>query len=53
MNKIILCAAILLLAACEMQQQAPQGGSFGNAKVYTTPGGVGGVSYTKYEVTPL
>lgn len=52
MRKVLLCAAFLLLTACQMQQ-APKSPQFGNAKVYTTPGGVGGVSYTKYEVTPL
>ena len=50
MRIILLCAMIFLCACQEQQQRAPQ---FGNAKVYTTPGGVGGVSYTKYEVTPL
>ena len=51
MKQIILAALAVMLCACQMQQQ-PQA-QFGNAKVYTTPGGVGGVSYTKYEVTPL
>jgi hypothetical protein len=51
MKKVLLIVT-LLLSGCQMQQ-APQSNSFGNAKVYTTPGGVGGVSYTKYEVTPL
>jgi len=50
-KKMLLFMAALLLTACQMQQApTPQ---FGNSKVYTTPGGVGGVSYTKYEVTPL
>jgi len=50
MKKLYLAMAFLCLCACQQQQQAPH---FGNATVYTTPGGVGGVSYTKYEVTPL
>lgn len=52
MKQIILAALAAVLCACQMQQP-PQSPQFGNAKVYTTPGGVGGVSYTKYEVTPL
>ena len=52
MKNIFIFLSALCLCACQMQQ-APQAPSFGNAKVYTTPGGVGGVSYTKYEVTPL
>lgn len=53
MKKIFLVSCLLLLSACEMQQAPQVNPQFGNAKVYTTPGGVGGVSYTKYEVTPL
>jgi hypothetical protein len=52
MKQTFLVSVLLCLCACQMQQ-APQNPQFGNAKVYTTPGGVGGVSYTKYEVTPL
>jgi hypothetical protein len=51
MKQALTIIALLCLCACtEQQTPTPQ---FGNAKVYTTPGGVGGVSYTKYEVTPL
>ncbi len=53
MKGFCLFAAIVLLNGCVMDQAPQRSPQFGNAKVYTTPGGVGGVSYTKYEVTPL
>lgn len=53
MKKICLIAAIVLLNGCVMDQQQQRSPQFGNAKIYTTPGTVGGVSYSKYEVTPL
>jgi len=52
MKKFIIVAAVLFLSACHIQQ-SPKSPTFGNAKVYTTPGGKGGVSHSKYEVTPL
>lgn len=47
--KSLFILFVLVLTGCQ-QQKVPQ---YGNATVYTTPGGVGGVSYTKYEMTPL
>ncbi len=47
--RALLILAVVLMAGCQAQQQP----HFGHATVYTTPGTVGGVSYSKYEVTPL
>ena len=49
--RALLIAAVVLLAGCQAiigGQQYKKG-----PQVYTTPGSVGGVSYSKYEVTPL
>jgi hypothetical protein len=48
MKKVLLILPILMMLGCVEQQP-----KYGNATVYTTPGSPGGVSYSKYEVTPL
>ena len=48
----LMCALILisiLLSSCA-EMKTPR---YGNASIYTTPGSVGGVSYSEYKVTPL
>jgi len=51
MKKVLLFVAVCMLSGCQAViggQQYKKG-----PQIYTTPGSPGGVSFSKYEVTPL